>query len=454
MAPNPPRKRSRVPAGRVERLARLGWLAAELAAGGLYEGARRALGAGAAAAETASALLSPANAQRLARRLAQMRGAAMKLGQLLSLESADILPREFAEALATLRASADTMPLAQLRRVLGREYGKGWETRFARFDFEPIAAASIGQVHAALTRDGRELALKIQYPGVARSIDSDVDNVAALLHASRILPVEIDVSAIVAEAKRQLRQEADYLSEAASLRRFAALVADDPGLWVPRVHDDLTTKRVLAMDFARGVPIEALREPGVPQALRDEVGRRLQRLMFREIFEFRFVQTDPNFANYQVEPEGGRILLLDFGSTREYEAGFIAHYAELCRGVMRGDRSAVRDAAIAIGYLRRDDPEERLRAAVDLMFLVCEPLVHEGPYDFARTTLAARARDASMDLAFRKGFLRAPPAETVFLHRKLVGTFLLSGRIRARVDVRALVEPLLSRAASPALSPR
>jgi predicted unusual protein kinase regulating ubiquinone biosynthesis (AarF/ABC1/UbiB family) len=445
----------------VERLARLGFLAAELAAGGLYEGARRALGAGAAAAETASALLSPAsvwlspgNAQRLARRLSQMRGAAMKLGQLLSLESADILPREFSDALATLRSSADTMPVAQLRRVLGREYGKGWEARFERFDFEPIAAASIGQVHAVRARDGRELALKIQYPGVARSIDSDVDNVAALLRASRILPVEIDVSGIVDEAKRQLRQEADYQIEAANLRRFRALVADEPALWVPCVHEDLTTKRVLAMDFARGVPIETLSEPGTPQSRRDAAGALLQRLMFREIFEFRFVQTDPNFANYLIEPESGRLLLLDFGATREYGADFVAHYADVCRGVMRGDRAAVRDAATAIGYLGGHEPEERLRAAVDLMFLVCEPLVHAGPYDFARTTLAARARDAGFDLAFEKGFLRAPPAETVFLHRKLVGTFLLSGRIRARVDVRALLEPLLNRAAGPTPSPR
>ena len=449
-----PRRRSRVPAGRVERLVRLGLLAGELAAGGLYEGARRALGAGAAAAGSASALLSPANAQRLTRRLSQLRGAAMKLGQLLSLESADILPPEFAEALAALRASADTMPVSQLRRVLGREYGKGWEARFARFDFEPIAAASIGQVHSVRTHDGRELALKIQYPGVARSIDSDVDNVAALLRLSRILPVEIDVSGIVAEAKRQLRQEADYLAEAANLRRYRELVADEPGLWVPRVHDDLTTRRVLAMDFARGVPIEELRDPAVPQARRDAVGALLQRLMFREIFEFRFVQTDPNFANYLVEPESGRLLLLDFGATREYDADFVSHYAALCRGVIHGDRAAVRDAAVAIGYLRRDDGEERLRAAVDLVFLVCEPLTHAGPYDFARTTLAVRARDAGIDLAFKKGFLRAPPAETVFLHRKLAGTFLLSGRIRARVDVRALLEPLLNLSAAPAPSPR
>jgi len=438
-----PRRRSRVPSGRVERLARLGLLGVELAAGGIYEGARRALGAGAAATNVANALLSPANAERLTRRLSQMRGAAMKLGQLLSLESADILPPEFAEALAALRASADTMPPSQLRRVLGREYGQGWQARFERFDFEPIAAASIGQVHAARTTDGRELALKIQYPGIARSIESDVDNVAALLHATRILPVEIDVSGIVAEAKQQLRQEADYQIEAASLRRYRELVADEPAVQVPRVHDDLTTKRVLAMDFARGLPIEDLRDPATPQERRDAVGALLQRLLFREIFEFRFVQTDPNFANYLVEPESGRLLLLDFGATREYEAAFVAHYADLCRAVMREDRDAVLDAAVAIGYLRRDDPPERRRAAVDLMLLVCEPLRHRGVYDFASTTLAARARDAGFDLAFRQGFLRAPPPETVFLHRKLVGTFLLCHRIRARVDVRALLVPLL-----------
>jgi predicted unusual protein kinase regulating ubiquinone biosynthesis (AarF/ABC1/UbiB family) len=209
------------------------------------------------------------------------------------------------------------------------------------------------------------------------------------------------------------------------------------------VHADLTTRRVLAMDFARGLPIEELRYPDTPPARRDAAGALLLRLLFRELFEFRFVQTDPNFANYLVEPEAGRILLLDFGATRAYDAEFIGHYASLCRAVIRNDRSGVLDAAVAIGYLRRDDPEERLRAALDLMFLVCEPLRRSGPYDFAHTTLAARARDAGFDLAFRKGFVRAPPPDAIFLHRELAGTFLLCGRIGARVDVRAVLEPLL-----------
>jgi predicted unusual protein kinase regulating ubiquinone biosynthesis (AarF/ABC1/UbiB family) len=332
-----------------------------------------------------------------------------------------------------------------VRRVLGREYGRGWEARFAEFDYEPVAAASIGQVHRARAADGRELALKIQYPGVARSIDSDVDNVASLLRVARVLPVDVDVSGIVAEAKRQLRQEADYRQEAAHLRRYAALVADEPALVVPGVHDDLTTRRVLAMDYATGLPIDSLREPHVPQARRDRVGALLQRLLFREIFEFRFVQTDPNFANYLLEEneDGERVLLLDFGSVREYPADFVASYAELCRALLAGDRDAVRRAAVAIGYLAEDQDPRQARAAVDLVFLVGEPLRRRGAYDFAESGLAARARDAGFDLAFRQGFLRAPPPQTVFLHRKLVGTFLLCARIRARVDVRALIEPFL-----------
>jgi predicted unusual protein kinase regulating ubiquinone biosynthesis (AarF/ABC1/UbiB family) len=434
--------RSRVPASRLERLARIGWTAGELAASGAWAGARRWLSGG---ADVAGAMLSGRHAERLARRLARLRGAAMKLGQLLSLESADVLPAEFAEALAVLRASADTMPPAQVRRVLGREYGKGWAERFRRFEWEPLAAASIGQVHVAETVDGRRLALKIQYPGVARSIDSDVDNVAMLLRVARLLPVDLDVSGLVAEAKRQLRQEADYLAEAASLVRYRTLVAGEPALLVPAVHEDLTTRRVLAMDFVDGEPIEALGAPGVAQARRDLVGTTLERLVFRELFEFRFVQTDPNFANYRVEPTGDRIGLLDFGSTREVPAPLAERYARICRALLAGDRAAVHAAAVEIGYLAADEQAERARGVVDLIWLVCEPIRHRGVYDFGRSTLPVRVRDLGFDLAFRRGFLRAPPPETIFLHRKLVGSFLLCARIRARVDANALLRPLLGR---------
>ena len=435
------RRKTRVPAGRVERLARIGWMAGEFALGGLGESAKRLLSS--APLDAAEAFLSGPRARKLAQRLARMRGAAMKLGQMVSLEGDDFLPPEFAEALAALRASADAMPVSQVRRVMGRELGKGWEARFQHFDFEPIGSASIGQVHEAIAADGRELALKIQYPGVARSIDSDIDNMASMLRVTKLLPVELHIEEIVEEAKRQLKQEADYLLEAGFLRRYRDLVADEPGLYVPRVHEDLSTKRVLAMDRARGRPIEDLRGADVPQEVRDDVGRRLQHLMLREIFEFRFMQTDPNFANYLYEPASRELVLLDFGSVREFEPEFIAKYVRMVRAMLTLDRDGVRRAAVEIGYLAPDEREDRAEALAELILMISEPLRFEGNYDFEGSDLAARTREAGFDLAFRKGFMRAPPPETIFLHRKLGGTFLLCNHIRAQVNTREILVPLL-----------
>jgi predicted unusual protein kinase regulating ubiquinone biosynthesis (AarF/ABC1/UbiB family) len=435
-----------IPQTRLGRLARIGLAAAELAAGSVLEGLQGLARSG--RAKTGSAAFSVRNARRLAARLAHLRGAAMKLGQMISLQGDDVLPAEFAQALAVLRAEAAPMPPAQLRRVLGREYGKGWETRFANFDFEPVAAASIGQVHHVRARDGRELALKVQYPGVARSIESDVDNVAALLRVFKLLPLDLDAAAIAAEAKRQLAQEADYLQEARFIETYARLVADEPALVVPRVHRDLTTTRVLAMDYAEGVPLETLSELDISQAQRDAVGALLERLLFRELFEFRLMQTDPNFANYLYQPQSRRVVLLDFGATQAFSAEFVSNYARVTRAVVDGDLAAVGRHAAAIGYVAPDDPPERIRAATDVMLLVCEPLRHQGPYDFAASGLAARTRALAFGLALRRGLLRAPPPETMFLHRKLVGSFLLLARIGARVDARELVLPFLPPATS------
>ncbi len=433
---------SRVLSGRLERLARLGVMAGEFALGGIAEGARRVVGAG---RSEQNVFLTGAGAEKLARRLAHMRGAAMKLGQLLSLEGDDLLPPEFSEALAVLRASADVMPPPQVRRALGRAYGKGWQSHFEEFDFEPIAAASIGQVHRALTRDGREIALKIQYPGVARSIDSDVDNLASLLRMTRVLPGELDAGPIISEAKRQLRQEADYELEADHMERFGQLVADVPGLRVPRVYRDLTRKRVLAMERSLALPIEELRAPDQLQEVRDAIGARLVDLMYRELFEFRFVQTDPNFANYLFEPDTHDLVLLDFGSSMEFDESFMRSYARICRAMMRSDRAEIERMAVEIGYLGGDESPGAARTFADLVMLVGEPLRSEGPFDFGASDLVGRAREVGFDLAFRQGFLRAPPPQTIFLHRKLGGTFLLCARIRARVDVGSLARPYLDR---------
>jgi predicted unusual protein kinase regulating ubiquinone biosynthesis (AarF/ABC1/UbiB family) len=436
-----PRK-SRVPTTRLGRLVRLGFTAGEMAVGGLAEGVKRLTGV--TPEDAVNVFLTAANAQKLAKRLAGMRGAAMKMGQILSMEGVDILPAEFSDALAMLRDSANTMPDSQVRRVMGREYGKGWESKFEQFDYEPIAAASIGQVHRVLTKDGRDLALKIQYPGVAKSINSDVDNMAMFLRLAHILPISMDVSGIIAEAKRQLKQEADYLIEAKYLRDYRELVRDDDCFVVPKVHDDLTTIRILAMDYASGEPLESLGEEGVAQELRDDAGTLLERLLFRELFEFRTMQSDPNFGNYLYRPEDGRIVLLDFGSTVTFSEEFTSRYGRITQALIEEDDGAARHYAEQIGYLHPDDSPDHAGRVLAMMRLICEPIRYPGIYDFGESDLVSRARDAGFEMLWASGGqFRAPPPETVFLHRKLIGSFLLCARLKARVDVQALISEYL-----------
>jgi predicted unusual protein kinase regulating ubiquinone biosynthesis (AarF/ABC1/UbiB family) len=367
----------------------------------------------------------------------------MKLGQLISLESEGLLPPELAQALESLRSQAAPMPLAQLRRVLGRAYGSGWERRFARFDETPIASASIGQVHRARTIDGRELALKVQYPGVARSITSDVDNVATLLRLAQLLPLGVDVEEIAREAKRQLAQEADYLAEAGFLEQYARLVADDPLIVLPKVHWDFTTARVMAMDYMEGVPLDSLGAE-TPQAIRDTLGAALQRLMFRELFEFRVMQTDPNFANYLYQPSTARLVLLDFGATQHFSRAYAERYRRITRAIVAGDRPAIEREARRIGYVAEDASQDVVDAAMEVLELVCEPLRSDDAYDYGASDLPRRARELGVDLAFKRGLLRMPPSHTLFLHRKLVGVYLLLARLGARVPTGRLLRPFLA----------
>lgn len=434
--------KSRVPTTRFGRLARLGLTAGEVAIGGVTESVRRF--ASRDSKETYNAFLNATNAKKLANRLAGMRGAAMKMGQIISMESADFLPREFADALAVLRDSADTMPLGQIRRLMGREYGKGWENRFIDFNFEPIAAASIGQVHRVVTEDGRDLALKIQYPGVAKSINSDVDNMAMLMRLVNLLPVEIDISGIVKETKRQLHQEADYIVEARYLKSYRAFVEDEPRFVVPKVHDDLTTKRILAMDYVDGVPLESLAGEEVQQELKDSAGSLLQHLMFRELFEFRTMQSDPNFANYLYRPDEDRIVLLDFGSTVTFEREFTLRYARIARAMIDQDDVTLRQLAEQMGYIYAGASEEYVERILDIIRLVSEPVIHGGDYDFGNSDVFERGRDAGLEMVFNDmREYRPPPPETIFLHRKLVGCFMLCSRIGARANARSLIEPFL-----------
>ena len=430
---------SSVPRGRFERLAHLGGLAGRVAGGMLAEGMRQV--AKGNLPRAADLVLTPANARRVAEKLSELRGAAMKVGQLLSMDAGDILPAELATILARLRNDARPMPMSEVVAVMQESFGQGWEQHFKRFSFTPMAAASIGQVHAAISQSDRRLALKIQYPGIGQSIDSDVDNVAILLKVSRLVPDGLDLQPLLQEAKRQLHEEADYLLEAGHLRRFAIALEESPEFLVPGVDEDLTRENILAMDFLEGEPIESLAT--ATQATRDRVVELLLELLFRELFEFRMIQTDPNFANFLYNTTTRQLGLLDFGATRHYPVLVTEAYRGLLEAALREDHAAMSESAQAIGYFKKDIHAQQRAAVIQLFVLATEPARTHGRFDFGASDLAGRIRDAGMALSFDQGYWHTPPADAVFLHRKLGGLYLLAARLRARVDVRIILERYL-----------
>ena len=193
-----------VPSGRLNRVSRIGTLAASVA-GNMALGGLMQLGKG-QRPQARDLLMTPSNIRRVADELAKMRGAAMKVGQLISMDSGEFLPPELADIMARLRAEADFMPPRQLKQVLNAELSENWLSNFAHFDVRPIAAASIGQVHKARLKDGREVAIKVQYPGIARSIDSDVSNVGRLMKLSGLVPPGLELDPFLDEARKQLHE--------------------------------------------------------------------------------------------------------------------------------------------------------------------------------------------------------------------------------------------------------
>ncbi len=425
-----------IPTSRAGRLARMARMATGVAGGMLAEGTRQ-LRAG-KRPNARDMLLTPGNARRVAEQLATMRGAAMKVGQILSMDTGELLPKELTKILARLRDDARHMPPAQLQQVMRNAYGPDWETLFYGFDMQPLAAASIGQVHRAVSPDGREIVLKVQYPGIADSIDSDVDNISTLLRLTGLLPAGLDIQPLLDDAKRQLHEEADYLKEAEFLQAFGAVLRKDKRFVLPEVLPELTHRNVLAMTYVSGGPIDTIID--LPQAERDRVMSVLFELMLLEMFELRLVQTDPNFANYQYRRKTKEIVLLDFGATRRFKAGFVNNYKKLARAAIAGDKDKVVAAAERLGY-SMGEPGSAYRALVlQFLMVAMEPLCTDVAYDFARSDMARNMAKLAEDIGSYRDFWQAPPMDAVYFHRKVGGMFMLASRLKARVNVHQLIQ--------------
>ncbi|TGO55259.1 hypothetical protein BCON_0094g00080 [Botryotinia convoluta] len=427
-------RESSVPSSRLGRLWNYSGLAAGMVGGAISESLRRVGGGGG----EGSFMLSAGNMDRLVTKLSRMRGAALKLGQMISFQDSKMLPAPIQEVMQRVQDRADYMPASQRNKVLIASLGPEWRDLFSEFEEVPLAAASIGQVHRATLRStGAKVAVKIQYPGVADSIDSDLNNLAILLTASRLLPKGLFLDKTIANARTELGWECDYIREAECGLRFQELLADEEDVFVvPKVFSEASGKQVLTMEYMEGVGVT--RVQSFTQEQRDWIGTQILRLCLREITEFKYMQTDPNWTNFLYNAQTNKLELLDFGASREYSEEFITKYTQLLDAASRSERDTVRALSIDLGYLTGQESKAMLDAHIQSVLTLAEPFLESSPeiYDFRDQTITERVK-ALIPIMIRER-LAPPPEETYSLHRKLSGAFLLCARLGSRVRCREL----------------
>ena len=264
-----------VPSGRLSRFINLTGMSAGITGNILFSAANNFFSG--KQSNFQDLITSEKNIDRFVRHLSKMRGASMKLGQLLSLEAGDLLSTDALKILSRLRDQAYAMPTSQLRDVLKKSWGVNFMQLFKEFDPYPIAAASIGQVHKCVLKNNDIVAIKVQYPGVKDSIESDIKNLGFLIKSTGILPPQIDLNALLEIAKNQLHEEANYELEAKNLLKFNNLI-NDKNFEIPVLYKDLCTKNVLTMQYKPGIPIDKIMT--YPQDEKNKIFYKLMELLF------------------------------------------------------------------------------------------------------------------------------------------------------------------------------
>jgi predicted unusual protein kinase regulating ubiquinone biosynthesis (AarF/ABC1/UbiB family) len=404
--------------GRARRVLKVGRLTTSVGSSYIWQALKRPFRS---QAQTERGLLDAhvRNAVRIVERSAELKGAFMKLTQMLSMRS-DLLPPAALEVLATVQSSIPPMSYAVIRKQIMRELGAPPERLFARFEPEAFAAASLGQVHRAVLPTGEEVVVKIQYPGVEDTVVQDLKNVRALLQAVArigrdVMRQKIDPSELYAELEERLREELDYVNEAANLQRFRALFADDHEVVIPEPYPAFSSRRVLTMTALEGYPLQDILAPGVDQPLKDWVAIKYFRVLWRQVFEFGVLHTDPHPGNYLVTHHP-RLCMLDLGSVRTFPEAIRAAYVELSRAILANDETAMRDCFVRLGYL---DPEDDPAPMARIMRIIFEPVLQDQDYDPRQYKPVDRALEvAAIGISHR---IFKTPGHRLFLVRALIG---------------------------------
>ena len=436
-------KQTRVPTSRFARLISYSGLAAGLGMGALAEVTRRTLNKK-TSEQAANTILGPspflteANIERIVNTLCRVRGAALKLGQMLSIQDNSFINPELQKIFERVRQSADFMPKWQMKQVLNVELGHDWESKVLSFDNKPFAAASIGQVHQVTLLDGSPAAMKIQYPGVAKSIDSDINNLMSVMKVWNFIPKGVFMDNMMSVAKKELSWEVDYEREAACGIRFRELLADDPVFVIPKVYPELSTARIITTDYLEGVPVDQCSE--IDQETKNWIGENLLRLTLKEVFIFSFMQTDPNWANFFFLPNTNQIGLLDFGATREFDKNFVDKYIKVIKSAADQNPDGILYWSQKLGFLTGYETKVMKDAHIDTVMILGEAFSYDGNFDFGSQSTTNRVQNLIPVMV--KHRLAPPPEESYSLHRKMSGAFLICTKLKCQINCQKLFKDI------------